>query len=185
MDAQRYPGLERQCRKMMYAFYDYFPMHYKNVSERDWSVRRLVWDFKDGRAFKFVAEITAKALIKVFGNDVKNIVFACVPASSEKKNELRYKQFSKMVCELTGAENAYSHIKIDGERLAIHEKHDKKSLQSVQIIEFDKDFFKGKKVLIFDDILTRGFSYAKFANQIEKLGAEVLGGFFLGRTMIN
>ena len=29
-------------------------------------------------------------LHQVFGDDVKNIVFACVPASSADKNELRY-----------------------------------------------------------------------------------------------
>ncbi len=182
---KRYPSIERQCRKIMYAFYDYFPMHCKNVSEKDWRVRHLIWDFKDGRAFTFVAEITAKALIRAFGKNVNEIVFACVPASSHKKNELRYKEFSNMVCELTGAMNAYSHIKIDGERRAVHERFDSKKMDLVQVVEFDEDFFKGKKVLVFDDILTRGFSYAKFANQIEKMGAEVLGGFFLGRTMVN
>lgn len=182
---KRYPSIERQCRKMMYAFYDYFPMHCKNVSENDWRVRRLVWDFKDGKSFKFVAEITANALIRSFGKNVNKVVFACVPASSQKKNELRYKEFSNMVCELSGAINAYSHIKIDGERLAVHEKFDSKKMNLVQVIEFDEDFFKDKKVLVFDDILTRGFSYAKFANQLEKMGAEVLGGLFLAKTIVN
>ena len=35
-----------------------------------------------------------------------------------------------------------------------------------------------------DDILTKGFSYARFACQLEKLGGEVLGGFFLGKTVV-
>ena len=43
--------------------------------------------------------------------------------------------------------------------------------------------FKGKKVIVFDDILTKGFAYAIFANKIEKLGAEVLGGLFIGKTV--
>ena len=53
-----------------------------------------------------------------------------------------------------------------------------------QVIEFDKDFFRGKKILVFDDILTKGFSYARFACQLEKIGGEVLGGFFLGKTVV-
>lgn len=121
-------------------------------------------------------------MIKCFGSEVKNIVFACIPASSAAKNEIRYKEFAAMVCRLTGAINAYDHIHVEGERLAVHERFDQKKLQLVQVIEFDKEFFKGKKVLCFDDILTKGFSYARFALQLEKLGAEILGGFFIGKT---
>ena len=84
----------------------------------------------------------------------------------------------------SGAINAYEHIRVSGDRLAVHEKFDRKSLQKVQVIEFDKDFFHGKKILVFDDILTKGFSYARFACQLEKIGGEVWGGFFLGKTVI-
>ncbi len=58
----------------MYAFYQYYPMQFKKVSQSDWQVRKLIWDFKDGRAYKAVAEITANAMIKCFGSEVKNIV---------------------------------------------------------------------------------------------------------------
>ena len=34
----KYPSLERQWRKLMYAFYDYLPMQYKNASARDWGL---------------------------------------------------------------------------------------------------------------------------------------------------
>ena len=50
--------------------------------------------------------------------------------------------------------------------------------------KFDKRFFKGKKCLVFDDILTQGHSYARFACALETLGAEVLGGYFLGKTIL-
>ena len=43
----QYPSLERQWRKLMYAFYQYYPMQFKKVSQRDWQVRKLIWDFKD------------------------------------------------------------------------------------------------------------------------------------------
>lgn len=56
-------------------------------------------------------------MIKCFGSEVKNIVFACIPASSAAKNEIRYKEFAAMVCRLTGAINAYDHIHVEGERL--------------------------------------------------------------------
>ncbi len=107
-----------------------------------------------------------------------------LPAASADKNELRYKRFASAVCKFSGAINAYEHIRVSGERLAVHEKFENKSLQKEQVIEFDRDFFRGKKILVFDDILTKGFSYARFACQLEKLGGEVLGGFFLGKTVV-
>jgi hypothetical protein len=51
------------------------------------------------------------------------------------------KGFASAVCKFSGAINAYEHIRVSGDRLAIHEKFDSKSLQKVQVIEFDKDFF--------------------------------------------
>ena len=74
-------------------------------------------------------------------------------------------------------------ITIEGERLAIHETRTSKRLQSVEVIRLDKDYFQGKYVLVFDDVLTQGHSYARFACELEKVGAEVLGGYFLGKTI--
>ena len=39
-------------------------------------------------------------------------------------------------------------------------------------------------MVVFDDILTTGTSYARFACTLEKMGAKVLGGYFLGRTLM-
>lgn len=175
----KYPSLDRQWHKMMFSFFEYLPMQYRQATEREWQIRKMIWSFKDGKAYLNIAWMIANKLHQVFGDDVKNIVFACVPASSADKNELRYKGFASAVCKFSGAINAYEHIRVSGDRLAIHEKFDSKSLQKVQVIEFDKDFFRGKKILVFDDILTKGFSYARFACQLEKIGGEVLGGFFL------
>ena len=110
----------------------------------------------------------------MFGDKVKDIVFSCVPASSAEKNELRYKEFSARVCELSGT----------GERLTVHEhrKDKEKTVSKVRIIDFDEVFFKGKDVLCFDDILTTGNSWAAYGSQLEQLGANIVGGFFLGKT---
>jgi predicted amidophosphoribosyltransferase len=53
----------------------------------------------------------------------------------------------------------------------------------VQVINFDKEFFKDKKVLVFDDVITRGYSYARFACHLESFGASVIGGMFLAKTL--
>ena len=35
---------------------------------------------------------------------------------------------------------------------------------------------------VFDDVVTTGKSYARFANLLEENGANVVGGMFLGKT---
>lgn len=104
-------------------------MQYRQATEREWQIRKMIWSFKDGKSYLNVAWMIANKLHQVFGDDVKNIVFACVPASSADKNELRYKGFASAVCKFSGAINAYEHIRVSGDRLAIHEKFDSKSLQ--------------------------------------------------------
>mgnify|MGYP003232220703 FL=1 len=131
-----------------------------------------------------VAELIAKKIREQFGAECENITLTCIPASSSDKNELRYKNFSEEVARLAGCKNAYQAITVEGGRLAIHEYKGVKTIQNVEIVKFDKPFFKGKKVLVFDDILTQGTSYARFSCALENMGAEVLGGYFLGRTLM-
>ena len=171
-----------QWQKLMFSFFDYLPTKYE-ASKEEWKIRKLVWDFKSGKRSLKVAELVAKQIRKQFGAECANLCLACIPASTAEANETRYKEFSEEVCRLTGAKNAYNAIQIEGARLAIHETNCSKKIEKVQVIKFKERFFKGKKVLLFDDILTRGFSYARFACELESFGAEVVGGYFLGRTL--
>lgn len=164
--------------------YNYKPMRIKEVTSEDWNVRKMVWAFKDGKASEWCAEVVASRLMRVYGSRVKQLVFACIPASSACKNELRYKRFAQRVCELAGCINGYEAITVSGQRLAIHEFREGKRLNDTQIISFDNSFFAGKEVVVFDDIITQGRSYARFACAIEAIGASVVGGIFLGRTMM-
>ena len=179
-------SIKRQLSKKMDFFLKYFPVRVRNVGEDAVAARKLIWAFKDARdnAFEKVAQMTAAHLIKVCGEKIKDIVFVCVPASTQAKNESRYMAFCNRVSELCGIINGYSHISVSGDRLAVHEhRHDKeKSITKTQVIEFDEAYFKGKDIYVFDDVVTTGASYAIFANQLEIFGGNVLGGLFLGRT---
>ena len=71
----------------------YYPVRIKNVGEQQKADRQTIWDLKDGRAYEQVALMTAKHLQELFGSRLTSIVFTCVPASTQEKNELRYKRF--------------------------------------------------------------------------------------------
>lgn len=174
---------KKQWSKIMFAFFDYLPTKYE-ANSREWSIRKMIWDFKDGKRSIAVARLVAGKIREQFGAKTGEMVLACIPASSDVANRLRYEQFSNEVCRLSGMVNAFSAITIEGERMAIHETKSSKIVRNVQVIHFDKTFFNGKKVLVFDDILTQGYSYARFACALENYGANVLGGYFLGKTLM-
>lgn len=175
--------LQKQLDKPQTWFCKYFPVRIRNVGEREKADRQLVFDFKDGRAYEEVARCTAAAMTERYGTSCADIVFSPVPASTREKNEVRYKAFCQRVCGLTGAVNGYEHVSVSGERLSIHENRKaEKEIRKVNIVEFDSAFFNGKSVVVFDDVISKGLSYATYAHQLESLGANVLGGLFLART---
>ena len=172
-----------QANKVMVWLMKYYPVRIKNVGEQQKADRQTIWDFKDGRAYEQVALMTARHLQDLFGSRLTSIVFTCVPASTQEKNELRYKRFSERVCELTHAINGYPHMQVSAGRLAVHEhRKDETEARAAQMADYDTDFFKGKDVLLFDDIITKGISYATTAENLETCGANVLGGLFLAKT---
>ena len=200
--------IQKQLDKPQTWFCKYYPARIRNVGEKEIADRQLVFDFKDGRAYEEVAQRTAENMLTLYGKGCVNIVFAPVPASTSESNELRYKAFCHRVCELTGAENGYEHVRVCGERKTIHDnrknrrtkqeqsracssyalqgggslKGNEDEVRKANVVEFDEPFFDNKMVLVFDDVITKGLSYAKYANQLERLGACVIGGMFLART---
>ena len=176
-------NLKKQLAKPQTWFCKYFPKRIRNVGEKEIADRQMVYNFKDGRSFEAVVQMTAASMQEQYGESCKDIVFVQVPASTSSKNELRYKAFCERVCEQTGAIDGYEHVRVIGGRLAIHENRKmEKEIRKVSVIEFDEEWFRGKAVIVFDDVITRGISFGIYANQLESLGANVIEGIFLART---
>lgn len=134
----------KQWQKPIISFFDYLPIKYE-ATEKEWQIRQLIWDFKDGRRSGKVAELVARQIRAQFGSLCDTITFACIPACTAVANAIRYEEFAEEVCRLTGATNAYKAITIEGERLAVHENQNGKNIESVHIIKFNRDFFNGKR----------------------------------------
>ena len=168
-------SIRKQLEKPQTWFCKYFPKRIQNVGEKEIADRQLVYDFKDGRSHEEVAQMTAARMIEEHGNRCSHLVFIPVPA------------WMIIVCAVFGtlgiARLFYDHVRVCGERLAIHENRKaEKEIRKVSIIEFDEEWFRGKAVIVFDDVITRGISFGMYANQLESFGANVIEGIFLART---
>ena len=79
---------KKQWSKFMVTFFDYLPTHYE-ASKREWAVRRMIWDFKDGKRSIKVAELVAKKMREQFGAGVENLECDAGMYSSQQRREER------------------------------------------------------------------------------------------------
>lgn len=162
----------------LYYFYWYYPTRYTDISTASQNVRRLIYNFKDGKDHSGVAKIIQNKLLSTFSKeDIQSFTFVCIPASTISVNNSRYASFSNEVCEALGMRNGFPHVHITRERMAAH-------LGGTDTAEysFDEPFFKGAKIILFDDIVTKGGSMRQFKSYMEKCGATIVCGLSIGRT---
>lgn len=179
--------INKQLQKPKDYFFEYFPARIKNVGEDAIYARELIWAFKDAEAdaYEEVAQIVAEHLIEKFGrNKLMNMSLVCVPPSSKEAYVNRFFNFCNRVEELTGISNGFSHVSVLKSRKATHEHKRGKNKDTIDLqpIDLDKEYFLGKEVCVFDDVITTGKSFAKFADMLENCGATVVNGVFLGKT---
>lgn len=160
------------------------------ATEEEWYYRRLVWDFKNspGKTSPVAHQIALGKAVPMIKNklfetfnadNLKQLTLVCIPASSQVKTKARYEEFSNRICNETEMINAFPHISVVTER---EERHLGGTSMNTSQLSFDEDFFKGKYVLLFDDVITRGDSMRTFKRKMESLGAIVVGGLSLGKT---
>lgn len=168
---------------MKFAIYDYLPQRFmRRATFEEKDTCRMILGFKDGRNVysKWAACQFANALRAV---DLSNVTVVCIPASSKCAHVRRWKRFSQMLCNLTGAQNGFDHVEIIGSRKRAHKTKDYELATNIKhCIHIDADFFKGRKVLVVDDIYTTGLSSAAFIGAMKAAGADVVMAAFLAKT---
>lgn len=160
-----------------YFFYYYYPTRFEDVTEFDWDVRNLIWDFKDGTRHDKVCQILTNKLCRVYGEAIDLLTFVCIPASTRDVNRDRYQSFMVDVCNATGMANGYDYVTIVKEKEPTRLGGEFSAEYS-----YDKDFFKDRQIILFDDVVTRGRSLAKMRIELENLGAHIVAALSIGRT---
>ena len=147
---------------LRYALYDYIPQRYlRRATFEQTDLDRRILDFKSGRgyAIRWAAREMARSLALM---DLHDTIVVCIPASCKRTNDIRYKHFSEELSERLGAVNGFGHIIVSD--------------------HIDEDFFRGKSVLVVDDITTTGRTANAFIERMESAGAHVRMAMFLAKT---
>ena len=160
--------------------YDYYPRNrYPYVDADQESQRRTVWSFKDG-AFSIGVSIASDFLDGNFTTEqMQNMVFCVIPASTRYKNETRYKTMCSKIAEKFPIRNGFDYITITEDR---ENSREQKRSDTIANLTFSGSVY-GKDVILFDDITTRGTSFIQAANALKAKGARSVYGLFIGRTV--
>ena len=167
----------------------YIPKAYRELAtEEERSFSEWVINFKDGQKaqLKEGAQMVISKLRQWYGDKARELVVVPVPCSSMAQYRFRFSYFCVVVANTLGQANPMQHVTILGKRTAAHRNPAHTVVKDDNYeVQVDGDFFKGKKVVIVDDIVSSGRTADDFANLLEQAGAEVKGGIFFAKTKIN
>lgn len=161
----------------------------REATQSEWDDRNLIWAFKNDpdksnnkysyeEALGIIVPKYTRKLRDTFGSMVSDLTLVCIPASNETKNSRRWREFSSRVCSELNMWNGYSYISIESSASARHLGGD-----GITTLSFDRSFFKGKQVVLCDDIKTSGKSLQRMRQQLESLGATVVCALTIGVTV--
>ena len=160
--------------------FDYYPKNrYPSVSAQDESNRRTVWNFKDGSYTAGLSRLADFLDGNFTKEEMKNVVLCVIPASTQYKNDVRYKALCTKISEKFPVINGYDYISIVNDR---SDSRGQKSSDTVWNLSFSSNV-RGKTIVLFDDITTRGTSFIQVASKLKEKGASNVIGFFLGKTV--
>lgn len=156
---------------------EYLPKRYQATTKQE-EDREMCYDFKDGILTEKVKNAFLKE-IKEIAQD-ENWVVCFIPASTTKATKLRFRKLA----------NAIREAGYQVEEDAIFNEYDKapehvsgKSSDPIASFGFNGNLVKGKKVILIDDIITRGITFTMTADKLFSAGATCVVGLFLAQTI--
>ena len=168
---------------MKFALYSYIPQRFqRRATFEEQDICRMIIGFKDGRNVytRWAARQFSRALAAM---DLTDTVIVCIPASTKYAHIRRWKRFSQLLCQQTGAIDGFSHIEVCAGRKRAHITGEYELATNIKhLVNIDADYFRGKNVLVIDDIYTTGRSSDAFISAIEATGAHVRMAMFLAKT---
>ena len=157
---------------------EYLPKRYA-ASMKQEADRRACYSFKDGNMSDQVKSALISKVREITGND-KSWVICFIPASTAWKTRVRYNELANELSSLgyqVKMEAVYNEFDRDAEHIA------GKSSNPAASFGFNSDCVNGKKVLLIDDIITRGQTFNSVADKLRTIGATSVTGLFLAKTI--
>lgn len=166
-----------------YALDDYTPT--QGVRHATW-FDRFIYRFKQGHPLLGHLEpvrLIEHALMREesLAARLPGAILTVIPASNREDNRSRFESFCKLLCEATGMENGFDAIEIESSRPSMIGIWHQSKIGNLHI-HYDR--FKGRDVILFDDVYNLGVGFRQLANALSGYyDAASVTGVFLGRRI--
>lgn len=165
----------------IYYLLDYVPVSAQNYgyipTEEDWIDRHEVWHFKDGNCSPRILRGLAEAIRQLSSGDC---VVCFVPASTKAKTESRYADVASRLQSMTGISCSFTAISKNNDGASGYISG--KQADPASDFSFDMSFFHDKKVILIDDVVTRGNTLKGTASRLLANGAREVVALTVART---
>ena len=158
---------------------DYLPVRYQ-ANAQQLADRQTCYNFKDGNINDEVKSGFLNKIQEITNGEKTGWTICFIPASTKSKTQTRYKKLSEAI-----QASGYM-VAID----AIYNEHDHeaghltgKTGNPIEGFGFNTSGIAGKKIIIIDDIITRGKTFQMVAEKLMAMGATTVTGLFLVKTI--
>lgn len=164
---------------------EYFPLNATDTPERQRN-REIVWCFKDALPTDKKYAVIVKEVLAKFDNiisrlfdDVSDIILVCIPASNKQTSRRRWRRFSHQLAMRLGCENGFRHLRQERNSVPRHYIGGRGKPRKLIV---DKDYFRGKRVIIVDDLVNTCRTMRNAIHCLSRAGAEIMCCLALATT---
>lgn len=163
----------------IYYIMEYLPKRYDATVQQQKN-REKCYAFKDGILSLDTKNMFIEKVNEITKEDKRTWIICFIPASTSHKTKLR---FSKLA-------DAIRQLGYDVSENTIYNKYDKeaehlsqKTDNPIESFGFKASDIFFKKILVIDDIITRGRTFNLVAEKLRSMGASSVSGLFLAKTV--
>ena len=158
---------------------DYLPVRYQ-ANAQQLADRQTCYNIKDGNINDEVKSECLNKIQEITNGEKTGWAICFIPASTKSKTQTRYKKLAEAI-QASGYK-----VAID----AIYNEHDHeaghltgKTGNPIEGFGFNTSGIAGKKIIVIDDIITRGKTFQMVAEKLMAMGATTVTGLFLAKTI--
>lgn len=158
---------------------DYLPVRYQ-ANAQQLADRQTCYNFKDGNINDEVKSGFLNKIQEITNGEKTGWAICFIPASTKSKTQTRYKKLAEAI-----QASGYM-VAID----AIYNEHDHeaghltgKTGNPIEGFGFNTSGIAGKKIIVIDDIITRGKTFQMVAEKLLSMGETTVTGLFLAKTI--
>jgi len=160
---------------------EYIPSKYCGLSNKQQADRQAVYDFKDGHCPLTLKEQMLNKIRGIIGSNPSAWVVCFIPASTKAKQMMRYGNLSSYLNNQLACPVYIDGIDVAYDRESGHTSG--KTGDPTANMVFNSSRFSGKKVILIDDVRTRGITFDRTADKLVAHGAASVYGVFVAQTI--